>query len=75
MTVSERELILYQNLLNKLIYSENYFLQEEKEALLNLIQSKIETLKETIEYCQYWNERIEIEIQRRNLYETDADHR
>ena len=75
MTVSERELVLYQNLLNKLIYSENYFSQEEKEALLNLIQGKIEALKETIEYCQYWNERIEIEIQRRNLYETDADHR
>ena len=75
MTVSERELVLYQNLLNKLIYSENYFLQEEKEALLNLIQNRIESIKETIDYCQYWNERIKTEIQRRNLYETDADHR
>lgn len=75
MSVFEEQLNLYRQILNKLIYSENYFTKEEKEALLQLIQHEMIKLDKSINYAREWEKIIERSIKWEETHETAADHR
>ena len=75
MSVFEEQLNLYRQILSKLIYSENYFTKEEKEALLQLIQHEMIKLDKSINYAREWEKIIERSIKWEETHETAADHR
>ena len=75
MSVFEKQLNLYRQVLSKLIYSENYFTKEEKEALLQLIQHEMIKLDKSINYAREWEKIIERSIKWEETHETAADHR
>lgn len=75
MSVFEEQLNLYREILSKLIYSENYFTKEEKEALLQLVQHEMIKLDRSINYAREWERIIERSSKWEETHETAADHR
>ena len=75
MSVFDEQLNLYREILSKLIYSENYFTKEEKEALLQLVQHEMVKLDKSINYAREWERIIERSIKWEETHETAADHR
>lgn len=75
MSVFEEQLNLYREILSKLIYSENYFTKEEKEALLQLVQHEMVKLDRSINYAREWERIIERSRKWEETHETAADHR
>ena len=75
MSVFDEQLNLYREILDKLIYSENYFTKEEKEALLQLVQHEMIKLNKSINYAREWERIIERSIEWEETHETAADHR
>ena len=75
MSIFEEQLSLYREILSKLIYSENYFTKEEKEALLQLVQHEMIKLDRSINYAREWERIIERSRKWEGTHETAADHR